>query len=1027
MAIAIPFDFRETKTPKGRINYILGERFNSYSKKMTKLNSQALEKEIQAYGAEVFREAQDSSFSLFDPKFYAGQLMNWAMKDDDFKVSLFRFIDVLPTLSTSESVIRHAQEYFESSAERIPGLLKWGLNLGPQSISAVVASRLIRRQVRSVAEGFILGETPKKALGKIRKIRKSGLAFTIDLLGEAALSEAEAIDYTRKYVELLDVLTHETSKWPEHKPLVSNHRGDQAPINISVKLSSLYSQAKPVATSYSVETLAERFSEILSKAKATNAFVYLDMEDSSWTSLTLETLKTVLGRDEFKQSDNCGIVLQAYLKRTEEDVDQLLAWLKTRDAPIAVRLVKGAYWDTETLLAQQKDWEIPVWQQKSATDMAYERLSSKLLSNTALVMPAFGSHNIRSLCHAIKAAELLGVPQTDFELQTLYGMAEPIKKAFVSRGMLVRDYAPIGELIPGMGYLVRRLLENTSNEGFLRQGFHEHESPEVLLKKPCHTTDSADEVKAEAENTFPNCPLLDFTLPENRERLGAAIKALKKSLSDSPENVLPIVEGESIKTEQCLDSRSVEDINLSLAKIHLANTELAEHAICDLNAYFPTWRSTPVDERVKVLRSAAELVETRREKLAALIVLESGKQWLEADADVAEAIDFLRYYADSAESLGKGRKLGDKPGENNLYFYEPRGITLVISPWNFPIAIPCGMFAASLVTGNCTILKPAEQTSLCAWTLFNIFLEAGMPPRAASFLPGIGEVVGAYLSEHELVSTIAFTGSKEVGMQLIKTAAETSGRSEQVKRVIAEMGGKNAIIVDEDADLDEAVKGAVTSAFSYQGQKCSACSRAIVVGATYERFLKRLSEATKSLVVGPASDPSTSLGPVIDKEAHERISKTIELGIREAAFHAQGSGAPSNAPKAHYIPPTIFSGLAPEHPINKTEIFGPVLTVSKADSFEEAIELALDSEYALTGSVFSRSPANIQKAVCAFRVGNLYINRSSTGALVGRQPFGGFKKSGVGSKAGGPDYLQQFTIPRCVTENTIRRGFAPEE
>ncbi len=992
------------------------------------LDQTKLESEIREFGTEIFNEVKNSSLSLFDPQFYTGKLMTWAMQDPEFKVQLLRFVDVIPSLTNSSAMIRLAQEYFKPVAHRIPGLLKWGLDVDPDSIAAKLAAPMIRKQIRSMAEQFIAGENPKEGLKSLRKLRKERVAFTVDLLGEAVVSEEEARGYLDRYLELLEQMQKEVPLWPESRSLVQNHIGERTPVNISVKLTALYSQGKAVASEKSVTMFADRLAEILSKAKSVNAFVYLDMEDCSLTSITIDTFKTLLGSNEFRTYDRCGLVLQAYLRRTEDDVQSLINWGKARGTPFGVRLVKGAYWDTETISAKLNGWEIPVWQQKTSSDACYEHLSVMLLENRNVIIPAFGSHNIRSLCHAVKAAELLGIENTEFELQFLYGMAEPIKKAFVDRGYLVRDYVPIGELLPGMGYLVRRLLENTSNEGFLRQSFHEHERPEVLLEKPqTRVIDSgAAHINTNYRKSFSNVPFTDFTVENNRTRFKAAIEKNISTLRETPHVVAPIVEGKAQETKKALPSRSPQDQTLTLATVGLADVELAETTVSRLKQFFPIWRDTPVETRAEVLFRAAELMEKQRAELSAIIILEAGKQWIEADADVAEAIDFLHYYAHEAKHLFERRQLGNNAGERNLYFYEPRGVTLVISPWNFPLAIPCGMFAAALVTGNCAILKPAEQTSLIASKLFEIFLEAGLPPQAASFLPGVGEEVGAHLVKHKEISTIVFTGSKDVGLEINKQAALTSYGAEHVKRVIIEMGGKNAIIVDDSADFDEAIKGVIQSAFGYQGQKCSACSRVIVVGDVYEKFAERLREATRSIVVGPASDPATLVGPVIDEEAYNRIQKMIELGKADCTVLAEGLLPEKREKAPHYVRPTVFSDIPAGHPIVTREIFGPVLALMKADTFEQAVKIAIDHEYALTGAVFSRSPKNISYALEEFRVGNLYLNRGSTGALVYRQPFGGSKMSGVGSKAGGPDYLLQFVVPRVVTENTMRRGFAPE-
>jgi RHH-type proline utilization regulon transcriptional repressor/proline dehydrogenase/delta 1-pyrroline-5-carboxylate dehydrogenase len=363
-------------------------------------------------------------------------------------------------------------------------------------------------------------------------------------------------------------------------------------------------------------------------------------------------------------------------------------------------------------------------------------------------------------------------------------------------------------------------------------------------------------------------------------------------------------------------------------------------------------------------------------------------------------------------------------GEENEYFYEPRGVAVVIAPWNFPLAILTGMATAALVTGNPIILKPAEQSSVIAAKLMDVIQEAGLPRGVANFLPGVGEEIGPTLVEHPDVAIIAFTGSLGVGLWINEHAAKTPKSQDHVKRVIAEMGGKNAVIVDADADLDEAVKGVVDSAFGYQGQKCSAGSRAIVLEPVYEAFLARLIEATKSLKVTPAEDPGCAVGPVIDADARARIEKMIDTGKSESHLAYAGDLGPLKS-EGCYVAPTVFADVPPTAVIAQEEIFGPVLSVIKARDLEHALEIANGTKYALTGGFFSRSPRNIDAVRRRFRVGNLYINRKSTGALVDRQPFGGFKLSGIGSKAGGPDYLLQFVLPRVITENTMRRGFAP--
>ncbi|MGH8975918.1 MAG: aldehyde dehydrogenase family protein, partial [Acidimicrobiia bacterium] len=430
------------------------------------------------------------------------------------------------------------------------------------------------------------------------------------------------------------------------------------------------------------------------------------------------------------------------------------------------------------------------------------------------------------------------------------------------------------------------------------------------------------------------------------------------------------------------------------------------------------------EHRAGVLFRAAALMRQRRAELAALMVFEAGKPIREADADVAEAIDFCDYYGREGLRLGAGVPILQAPGETNTYRYQPRGIGVVIAPWNFPLAIPTGMVSAALVTGNAVLFKPAEQTPGIAYRLVQILLEAGVPPGVLAFLPGVGEEVGAELVASPSVSFVTFTGSLAVGLQIVERAAVHQPGQGHVKRVVAEMGGKNAIVVDTDADLDQAVPAIVASAFGYAGQKCSAAARVIGVGPVFDELVARLVGAVALVPLGHPKELRTAVGPVIDEDAWKRVRRYQEAARVEGEVLLQRDDLPEGG---WYVGPTVVVTDQPGCKVATEEIFGPLLVCMRAESFEAALAQAGATDYALTGGVFSRSPAHIRLAAEEFRAGNLYINRGITGALVGRQPFGGYGLSGVGSKAGGPDYLLQFVEPRVITENTIRQGFAPVE
>ncbi|MDD2942453.1 MAG: proline dehydrogenase family protein [bacterium] len=998
------------------------------------MNTEELESAIKILGENILSDIRKASRKGMHPDFITDRLLGWGMKQDNLKVALFRFVDVLPSLDDPNTIVRIAQEYFAPLKNTLPRLLGGLLDWRSGRITSSPIAAIAQRAIRSVASQFIVGETPMQALEKLRAIRKKGRGFTIDILGEATLSETEAQRYLEQYLELLETLHNAVPVWSESLPIIDSHPGEQRVINISVKLSALYSQTSPLASDISIAILSETLSKIFRKAIDCNAFVYLDMEDTSFTSIIIDTFKKTLSLPEFSSWDGAGIVLQAYLKRTAADLDGLIEFARARNIPFAIRLVKGAYWDTETLLSSQHGWPNPVWSRKQQTDMAYEKLTELLLKNIDYVYPAFASHNIRSLCHAVCLAEMLGVAKNSYELQSLYGMAEPVKNWFANNGYLVREYAPVGAMIPGMSYLVRRLLENTSNESFLKKTFHDELSNDELLGNPAansaHTL--APVSKDKPKNSFVNTPLLDFSEEDKRTQYLASLREQERKLLNCPVSVKPIIGNLEI-SRPINDTSVMPDIPTRvIANISNATEGDTLVALEMLSASFPTWRNTPVKERSAVLLKAADIIEKERISLAALITIEAGKPWLEADKDVAEAIDFCRYYALQAETLFRPQVMGSAPGESNIYSYEPRGVAAVIAPWNFPLAIPCGMFAAALVTGNTVALKPAEQTPLIAQTLFKIFLAAGTPDNCIAFLPGPGETIGRLLVTNGKVETIVFTGSKDVGLEIIQEASKVKPEQRHIKRVIVELGGKNAIIIDESADLDEAVAGVIYSAFGYAGQKCSAASRIIVHESIWDTLLERLARAVESINILPATDPACYLGPVIDSVSANRLRLKIAQATKDCQslltkeFKLPCEGRIPEE-ESCYLAPAIFCNIPEGHFLLNEELFGPVIAVIKAESFTDAIGIALDTPYGLTGAVYSRSPINIAIAIEEFRTGNLYINRSSTGALVERQPFGGAYMSGVGSKAGGPDYLMQFVIPRVVTENTIRRGFAPSE
>ncbi len=974
--------------------------------------------QIKAIGEEIFRRMEgQSKVSLFSKDFWYGSIMDWSMKNEHFKTQMFRFVDVLPALNSGAEVARHLKEYFSESGEDLPSVFNVGLGLG--SLAPGLMAGAIRKNVTQMAKMFITGESPDESLPVLKKARKNKICFTVDILGEATLSEKEAAEYQAKYLELITWLAKDSAKWEDVPQIDQDHEGALPKVNVSVKLSALYSQINDKAWDETKSKLKERLRPILKLAMEKNVFINLDMEQYSVKHLTLEVFKDLMIEPEFRSYRHFGCVIQAYLRDSLADIRDMVKFAQTRGTALTIRLVKGAYWDYETIEAEQRRWDIPVYTNKQESDANFEACAELLLQHFKFIRAAFGSHNVRSIAAAIVAAEKLGVPKNGFEIQMLYGMADPIKKTLVDMGYRVREYAPVGELIPGMAYLVRRLLENTSNESWLRGKFADGQTSDVLLKDPNQSLTKTS-AKIKPDSAFHNEALKDFALEENRTAIQAALTSARKNLGKT----YPLhINGKDVVTARTLTRVNPSHSEQVVGKVCVAGTAEAEQAFQAASQAFLKWKKVPALERARLIEKIADLMARDRFQLCATQILETGKPWAEADGDVAEAIDFVRYYARHMRELAQASKVGNVPGELSLYEYQPRGVSLVIAPWNFPLAILTGQAVAAAVTGNTVIMKPAEQSSIVAAGLMEIIKEAGLPAGVFNFLPGFGEEVGEYLVQHPQVTTIAFTGSKAVGLHILQTAAVHKPGQAHVKRCIIEMGGKNAVIIDSDADLDEAVEGVLYSAFGFAGQKCSACSRLIVLADVYDKFEARLLEATKSIVQASAEDPKAYLGPVVDEDAYQAILRTVEEAKKSNQLLYQAPLVPGG----YFVPPTIFTNVDAHSTLAQNEIFGPVLAVIKARDLDHALEIANGTEYALTGGLFSRSPATIAKVKAEFEVGNLYINRGITGAMVDRHPFGGFKMSGVGSKTGGPDYLKQFMEPRCVTENTLRRGFAPAE
>jgi 1-pyrroline-5-carboxylate dehydrogenase len=510
---------------------------------------------------------------------------------------------------------------------------------------------------------------------------------------------------------------------------------------------------------------------------------------------------------------------------------------------------------------------------------------------------------------------------------------------------------------------------------------------------------------------FKNEPYTDFSTSANRAAADAALAKVRAQLGREYELVIG---GERLKTGDLLRSVNPSNPREVIGVHHRATAELARRAVDSAYAYFSEWSATPEEERIRLLVRAADIIRQRKLEFDAWLVLEAGKTWPEADADVSEAVDFCEYYAREMQRLsGPQAPAVQLPGERGELRYLPLGVGVIIPPWNFPLAIMAGMTVAALVAGNTVVIKPSSETPTIGAKFAEVLLEAGFPAKSFCLLTGSGAAVGDTIVEHPKTRFVAFTGSRDVGLRINELAARTQPGQIWIKRVIAEMGGKDAIVVDADCDLDKAVEGVAVSAFGYSGQKCSACSRAIVDAKVYAAFLEKLQARVSTIKVGLSEKPENYMGPVISEGARRTILQYIETGKQEGRLLPVNVAAPA---EGYFVPPTVIADVDAKARIFQEEIFGPVLAVTKARDFDHAMELANDSQYGLTGAIFSNVPEHVDRARRQFFVGNLYVNRKCTGAMVGAHPFGGFNMSGTDSKGGGPDYMVLFLQMKSIAE-----------
>ncbi len=868
------------------------------------------------------------------------------------------------------------------------------------SVANPILRESIKQAMRAMGEHFVMGEDITQALGRAREDEKEGYVFSYDMLGEGARSNKQAEVYFNNYMEAIEKIANKNKKETSIYKRPS----------ISVKLSALYHKYSLANKENVFAILLPRLITIINKAKENNIMVTIDAEESSRLDISLELFSHIIESGQFKGYNGIGLAVQAYNKSAIYIIDLINLLAKAYNHIIPIRLVKGAYWDNEIKIAQTGGLKnFPVFTQKHYTDISYLACAYKMLNSGGLIYPQFATHNALTI-----ASIQIMANNMEFEFQRLHGMGSGIYKDIV-KSYTCRIYAPIGHYDALLAYLIRRILENGASTSFLKKLVDNNVPIEELVQNPLNIEKKHNiSLPINLFNDRTNSIGYDLATRVNIEQINKEISRYINNIWQAA----PIINGKMVKSAKT-DIFSPSNTKQKIGELATSKEADIKLALDTAKKTFPIWEGFAVSERAKIIEQFADLLEENSYELISLCIMEAGKTIADSIAEVREAIDFCRYYANQAKQIfSKTQILQGPTGELNELGLAPRGIFLCISPWNFPLAIFTGQIVAALLAGNSVIAKPAEQTPLIAFFAVNLLLNAGLPPGVISLLPGDGASIGNSLLKEKAISGIAFTGSCETANIIQMSLAKRGGA---IIPFIAETGGINTMIVDSSALIEQAVDDILLSAFGSNGQRCSALRVLYVQADIADNLISLLIEAMLDLQIGNPINIQTDLGPVIDKEAQSKLNNYIKEAknkFRTLAENIKGA----NITSGYYVNPIIFTIDSLQDLPN--EVFGPVLHVItyKTNQLDEIINQINTAGYGLTMGVHSRISSKIKYIRDRMRVGNLYINRSMIGAVVGVQPFGGEGLSGTGPKAGGPNYLLRFATERCYSENTTASG-----
>ncbi|PCJ57025.1 MAG: hypothetical protein COA79_16990 [Planctomycetota bacterium] len=945
-------------------------------------------------------------------------------KYKSLRIHLLQFLIILPSLNfdkdghqVKESLLECLQYLYQRPSRFNKNDLPWAyktlfqvIYFGCLLIPAKILANATRKIVKQIAKRFIAGEAIDSSFKQLELISQSSRDFTLDQLGELILTSEEADLYKNKVISIIKGLKNHIAYGLKNKANINK-------AHVSVKVSALCPNFLSHAKEYTINQIDARLKEILLCGQAENVFINIDAEHYEYRDIIFEAYQQVLlNTPELETYQNTGIVLQAYVKDAYKHFLDILSLAKQRNLIMPIRLVKGAYWDAETIEAEANSFKAPQFLNKIETDIHFRQLAEAILQEHKCLQLCLASHNLADHSYVEALREKLYPLAPVIEHQCLHMTYEALSLGMAKVGWVVRNYVPIGSLLIGMAYLVRRIMENSSQIGVLtimrsHLGDYKYIAPEVVYDKLKENL-KCDPVLNNSNGCFRNISparlYIDVELKTFQRKSDLFIIQYLGHHFGNPSVRTKIQSNLIYSSSQpellvgsidFADLKDVADSIKRLKKSYLTNPWFEDRSL-----------------RIVTLLKLSDLLLIHRNELSTLIMYEAGKSILEAQGDVDEAIDFINYYADQEEKADSS--------------FRSRGITVAIAPWNFPLAIPSGMVVSALLAGNPVILKSAEQTPLIAQFFTDLIYEAGVPDEVFAHLPGKGELIGAELVKNSAVGMIVFTGSKNVGLQIIREAEKRFFYNPKYNlkypvKVIAEMGGKNAMIISSTADLDQAVSGVITSAFSHAGQKCSALSRVIIDQKIKEIFCNRLVQAVKELQVGSALSLKTFINPLIQKEDQNRIKSEIPKVLEEAnKYNGKVWLDTSNEEYSGYCVGPIIVEIDSTRSYDissycQKELFAPILHIVSYRNKKEALKIFNSTEYALTGGVYSQSQKEISYFASRMLSGQIYINRNITGARVGIEPFGGFKCSGTGPKAGGPYYLQEFHIKNNKIINIV--------